>query len=240
MARGPTFAPVETVLDAEGISLQLGAKTVLENVTFSLEKGGFSYLIGRTGAGKTSLLRALYADLIPAEGKLTVVDKAITHAMGLTGKAALRRSIGIIFQDFQLLQDRSVQENLLFVLRATGWTDKTKMAARCNTVLTEVGLGNAAQKMPYQLSGGEQQRICIARALLNEPRLLLADEPTGNLDPEISFAIFELFRLINRRGTAILMATHNHEFLRKYPARILQCAGGTLNDSLLQEIRLVG
>ena len=223
---------------AENVSLQLGKRTVLANVTFSLEKGEFCYLIGRTGSGKTSLLRALYADLVPAGGVLTVGSKSVSQKIGLREKAALRRNLGIIFQDFQLLPDRSVQDNLLFVLRATGWKDKLKMAARINEVLAEVGLSNAGPKMPYQLSGGEQQRVCIARALLNEPRLLLADEPTGNLDPEISNAILDLFRLINRRGTAILMATHNHDFLRNYPARILQCADGSLKDSLRQEITL--
>lgn len=227
---------LEYVLKAEDLSLLHDDRMVLENVSFTLEKGEFCYLIGRTGSGKTTLLRSLYADLAPVKGHLTVVDKEVTKGISLGEMAALRRSIGIIFQDFQLLPDRSVNDNLLFVLRATGWTDRAKIAGRISQVLTEVGLSNAGPKMPYQLSGGEQQRVCIARALLNEPRLLLADEPTGNLDPEVSFAILDLFRLINRRGTAILMATHNHDFLRQSPARILQCKDGGLKDSLKEDI----
>ena len=224
------------MLSAHNVSLSHGSRTVLENVTFSLEKGEFCYLIGRTGAGKTTLLRALYADLAPDKGTLSVVDKAVTAHNSLAEKSALRRSLGIVFQDFQLLPDRSVQDNLLFVLKATGWKDKGKMGACINEVLAEVGLTGSVNKMPYQLSGGEGQRVCIARALLNEPRLLLADEPTGNLDPEVSAAILELFRLINRRGTAVLMATHNHDFLRHSPARVLQCEDGKLKDSLLETI----
>ena len=227
---------LEYVLKADGLVLHHGDRKVVDNASFSLEKGEFCYLIGRTGSGKTTLLRSLYADLTPTQGTLNVVDMDVDGSIGLGDMAKLRRSIGIIFQDFQLLPDRSVDANLMFVLRATGWTDRAKMAARISTVLTEVGLSNSGSRMPYQLSGGEQQRVCIARALLNEPRLLLADEPTGNLDPEVSFAILELFRLINRRGTAILMATHNHEFLRQAPARILQCIDGRLKDSLKEDI----
>ena len=222
------------------MGLMLGKRLVLDDINFSLDKGEFCYLIGRTGSGKTTLLRSLYADLAPNKGTLTVVGREVTKSISLGEKAALRRNIGIIFQDFQLLPDRSVNDNLVFVLRATGWSDKGKITARINQVLTEVGLSNAGPKQPYQLSGGEQQRVCIARALLNEPRLLLADEPTGNLDPEVSYAILELFRLINRRGTAVLMATHNHEFLRKSPARILQCADGTVKDSRKEDIAFIG
>ncbi len=227
---------MEYVLKAENLVLHHGERPVLTQASFALEKGEFCYLIGRTGSGKTTLLRALYADLVPSSGTLSVVDMPVTADMGLADMATLRRKLGIVFQDFQLLPDRSVQDNLLFVLKATGWADKAKMATRMHQVLAEVGLTSVADKMPYQLSGGEQQRICIARALLNEPRLLLADEPTGSLDPEIGFAILELFRLINRRGTAVLMATHNHEFLRQSPARILQCADGALKDSQREDI----
>jgi cell division transport system ATP-binding protein len=231
---------LENVLQAENMGLKHGDRLVLENVNFTLGKGEFCYLIGRTGSGKTTLLRSLYADLIPSEGALLVTGKDVAKQISLSEKAALRRNIGIIFQDFQLLPDRSVHDNLLFVLKATGWSDKVKINTRIQQVLTEVGLSNISAKMPYQLSGGEQQRVCIARALLNEPRLLLADEPTGNLDPEVSYAILELFRLINRRGTAVLMATHNHEFLRKFPARILQCTEGTLRDSVREDIAFIG
>jgi cell division transport system ATP-binding protein len=148
----------------------------------------------------------------------------------------LRRKIGIIFQDFQLFTDRSVSENLAFVLKATGWTDALKIRERISDVLLQVGLVDALNKMPHQLSGGEQQRIVIARALLNNPSILLADEPTGNLDPDVADGIFKLFQEINKQGTAILMATHNHELLRKFPYRVLKCEKGKLLDSQLHDV----
>jgi cell division transport system ATP-binding protein len=148
----------------------------------------------------------------------------------------LRRKIGIIFQDFQLFTDRSISENLSFVLKATGWTDPLLIKERINDVLLQVGLSDALGKMPHQLSGGEQQRVVIARALLNKPSILLADEPTGNLDPDVADGIFKLFQEINKQGTAILMATHNHELLRKYPYRVLKCEKGRLLDSQVHDV----
>ncbi|ABG59785.1 cell-division ATP-binding protein [Cytophaga hutchinsonii ATCC 33406] len=196
---------------------------VLDDVTFKINKGEFVYLIGRTGCGKSSLLKTLYADLLNPTGKVTVAGFPI-EKIKRKKIPFLRRKLGIIFQDFQLLNDRSVAENLIFVMKATGWKDSAKIKIRLNDVLMRVGLTSSMNKMPYQLSGGEQQRVVIARALLNEPLILLADEPTGNLDPEVAEDILKLFFEINRNGTAVLMATHNHQFLLKYPARTLRVA----------------
>ncbi len=213
----------------EGTITQEG-RAVLENVTFALEKSEFAYLVGRTGAGKSSLLKTLYADLplLAGEGTVAGFDLASLPASKVP---YLRRRLGIVFQDFQLLSDRSVGENLLFVLNATGWRGKARKQQRVQEVLTQVGLSGVAGRMPHRLSGGEQQRVVIARALLNEPVLLLADEPTGNLDPEVADGIMELFREINHAGTAILMATHNFQLLEKYPHRVLTCREGQLLDS---------
>lgn len=204
--------------------------TVLTDITFEIEKGEFVYLIGRTGSGKSSLLKTLYADLTLRLGDATVASFGIRNIKS-SKVPYLRRKIGIVFQDFQLFSDRTVSENLNFVMKATGWTDRSKMKKRESEVLMQVGLGSVGNKMPHQLSGGEQQRVVIARALLNEPAILLADEPTGNLDPDVSDGIFKLFLEINNSGTAILMATHNHGFLKKYPARVLKCENGKLLDS---------
>jgi len=221
---------MEYVVKANDVSIYQDTNLVLSAVSFQIEKGEFVYLIGRTGTGKSSLLKTLYADLALKVGEVEVVGIPLKNIKPKS-VSELRRRIGIIFQDFQLLFDRSVSENLMFVLRATGWDDSAKMKQRVATVMAEVGLGSVGNKMPFQLSGGEQQRVAIARALLNEPLLLIADEPTGNLDPEVGFAVLELFRSINRKGTAILMATHNHAFLRDQPNRILKCEDGRLLDS---------
>ena len=221
---------MDYVVTASDVSIYQDTNLVLSDINFQIEKGEFVYLIGRTGTGKSSLLKTLYADLALQVGTIDVVGIPIKNIKPKS-VSELRRRIGIIFQDFQLLFDRSVSENLLFVLRATGWADSAKMKLRVATVMAEVGLGSIGNKMPFQLSGGEQQRVAIARALLNEPLLLIADEPTGNLDPEVGFAVLELFRSINRKGTAILMATHNHAFLRDQPNRILKCEDGRLLDS---------
>lgn len=210
---------------------------VLSKINFSIGKGEFVYLIGRTGSGKSSLLKTLYADLPLRSGEITVAGYPL-HQARSKEIPFLRRKLGIIFQDFQLFFDRSVDENLRFVLKATGWKDSAAMKKRIAEVLLKVGLGTAGSKLPWQLSGGEQQRVVVARALLNEPLVLLADEPTGNLDPEVAQGILQLFLDINRSGTAILMATHNHSFLHQFPARILKCYQGQLLDSQKEKFSL--
>jgi cell division transport system ATP-binding protein len=212
-----------------------GENPVLSEVNFSVEQHEFVFLIGRTGSGKSSLLKTLYADLPLQSGLAEVVGYSLSQ---IKNKEVpfLRRKIGIIFQDFQLFTDRSVHDNLEFVLKATGWTDPLLIKERIGDVLLQVGLLEALNKMPHQLSGGEQQRVVIARALLNNPSILLADEPTGNLDPDVADGIFKLFQDINKKGTAILMATHNHDLLRKYPYRVLKCEKGKLLDSTVDEV----
>ncbi len=211
--------------------------SVLDNLTFEIEKGEFVFLIGRTGSGKSSLLKTLYGDLPLRLGDIQVAGFNIRemkdHQVPL-----LRRKIGIIFQDFQLFADRTVGENLNFVMKATGWRDSAKMKGRLAEVLMNVGLGAVEKKMPHQLSGGEQQRVVIARALINEPLILIADEPTGNLDPEVSNGILKTFQQINRSGTAILMATHSYGLIRKFPARILKCEDKKIQDSAKENFEL--
>ena len=223
------------VLSMTQATIFQGENPVLSEVNFSVEQHEFVFLIGRTGSGKSSLLKTLYADLPLQSGLAEVVGYSLSQ---IKNKEVpfLRRKIGIIFQDFQLFTDRSVHENLAFVLKATGWTDPILIKERIGEVLVQVGLLEALTKMPHQLSGGEQQRVVIARALLNNPSILLADEPTGNLDPDVADGIFKLFQDINKKGTAILMATHNHELLRKYPYRVLKCEKGKLLDSTMDDI----
>ncbi len=204
--------------------------TILGDVNFDIEKGEFVYLVGRTGSGKSSLLKTLYADLPLRLGNITVAGFDL-RGIKNNDVPALRRKLGIIFQDFQLFNDRTVTENLMFVLKATGWSDNIKMRARISEVLMQVGLGSVEKKMPHQLSGGEQQRVVIARALLNEPQILMADEPTGNLDPEVSHGILKIFQQINNSGTAVLMATHSYGLIKKFPARVLKCEDGKVFDS---------
>jgi cell division transport system ATP-binding protein len=223
------------VLSMTQATIFQGETPVLSDVTFSVEQHEFVFLIGRTGSGKSSLLKTLYADLPLKSGLSEVVGYSLSQIKN-KDVPFLRRKIGIIFQDFQLFTDRSVQENLSFVLKATGWTDPILIKERIGEVLIQVGMLDALSKMPHQLSGGEQQRIVIARALLNSPSILLADEPTGNLDPDVADGIFKLFQDINKKGTAILMATHNHELLRKYPYRVLKCEKGRLLDSTMDDI----
>lgn len=223
------------VLSMTQATIFQGEMPVLSDVSFSVEQHEFVFLIGRTGSGKSSLLKTLYADLPLESGLAEVVGYSLSTIKN-KDVPFLRRKIGIIFQDFQLFTDRSVQENLSFVLKATGWTDPLLIKERIGDVLLQVGLVDALQKMPHQLSGGEQQRVVIARALLNNPSILLADEPTGNLDPDVADGIFKLFQDINKKGTAILMATHNHELLRKYPYRVLKCEKGKLLDSTVHDV----
>ncbi|SIO18123.1 cell division ATP-binding protein FtsE [Algoriphagus halophilus] len=225
----------DPVLQISSATIFQGIEPILSDVDFSIEPHEFVFLIGRTGSGKSSLLKTLYADLELKSGKVEIAGFDLTK-IKTKEIPYLRRKIGIVFQDFQLFNDRTVAENLIFVMKATGWKDSSKIKARMAEVLLLVGLNNAASKMPHQLSGGEQQRVVIARALLNEPSILLADEPTGNLDPDVADGIFKLFQEINKKGTAILMATHNHELLRKYPYRVLKCENGKLLDSKTHDV----
>jgi cell division transport system ATP-binding protein len=213
-------------------------KSVLHNLNFEIGKGEFVFLVGRTGSGKSSLLKTLYADLPLHNGYISVAGFSIGD-LKPNKIPMLRRKIGIIFQDFQLFPDRTVGENLNFVMRATGWHESAKMKERLAEVLMRVGLGSVEKKMPHQLSGGEQQRVVIARALINEPMILIADEPTGNLDPEVSIGIMKLFQQINKSGTAILMATHSYGLIKKFPARVLKCMDGKIHDSAKEEFELV-
>ena len=220
----------EPIVKLKDVSIFQEGTPVLKNISFEIGKGEFVYLIGRTGSGKSSLLKTLYADLLPENGEIEVAGYNL-RTIKSSKVPFLRRKVGIVFQDFQLLFDRSIAENLIFVMKATGWKDKAKIKGRLTEVLMGVGLDSAANKLPHQLSGGEQQRIVIARALINEPTIMLADEPTGNLDPEVADEILLLFQEINRNGTAVMMATHNHSFLNKYPARVLKTEQGKVLDS---------
>lgn len=219
--------PVVSVKDA---TIFQEHNAVLGDVSFEIQKGEFVYLVGRTGSGKSSLLKTLYADLPLRVGEATVAGFRIA-GIKTSEVPLLRRKLGIIFQDFQLFNDRTVGENLMFVMKATGWSDTSKMKSRLNEVLIQVGLGSVEKKVPYQLSGGEQQRIVIARALLNQPLILVADEPTGNLDPEVAQGIMKIFQQINNTGTAVLMATHSYGLIKRFPARTLKCEAGKVVDS---------
>ena len=195
---------------------------VLKNVNFELQEGEFTYLLGKVGSGKSSLLKSMYAEIPILEGEASVLDYDLTH-IKKKEIPMLRREIGIVFQDFQLLTDRSVYDNLKFVLDATGWKSDEEKDTRIEEVLKEMGMINKSYKMPHELSGGEQQRIVIARALLNHPKLILADEPTGNLDPATGDQIVQHLHRISQEGTAVIMATHNMNFVEEYPGRIIKC-----------------
>jgi cell division transport system ATP-binding protein len=198
---------------------------VLSSVNLHVDKGEFVYLIGQTGSGKSSLLKIIYGDLHIQNGDGHAVGYELKN-LRETDVPFLRRKLGIIFQDFQLLTDRSIEQNLAFVLKATGWKDKNLIDERIKDVLEKVGLRSKMKKMPHEISGGEQQRVVVARALLNDPELILADEPTGNLDPETSEEIIILLRQISQSGTAVLMATHDYHIIRTFPSRIIKCENG--------------
>lgn len=200
---------------------------VLSKVSFELQSGDFIYLIGKTGTGKSSLLKTLYGDLLLQEGVGEVVGFDLT-CLKEKEIPYLRRGIGVVFQDFQLLSDRTVNDNLSFVLRATGWDDTDKINNRVQEVLNQVGMGQKGYKMPHELSGGEQQRVSIARAILNEPELIIADEPTGNLDPETSREIMALLKGIQEKGKAVFMATHDYSLIHDFPSKMIRCAEGTI------------
>jgi cell division transport system ATP-binding protein len=218
------------VVQLKNVSVFQEKQLVLSDINLTISKGEFSYLIGKTGSGKSSLLKTLYGALPLREGESMVCGHDLKKLNRRT-IPLLRRRLGIVFQDFNLLDDRNVEKNLLFVLEATGWKDKKMMAERINTVLRDVGLTDFHAKMPNQLSGGEQQRVVIARALLNQPELIIADEPTGNLDPETSDDILTLIRnLAIHNNTAILFATHDYRILQHFPARIIRCQNGRVLD----------
>ena len=202
---------------------------VLSGLNFSISKGEFVYLLGKSGSGKSTLLKSIYADHQSFTGDLTVLGCDLATA-SRTEIAFLRRKLGIIFQDFELFSDRSVFDNLSFVLEATGWKYPSKIKKRIMEVLDLVRLEGQESKLPFQLSGGEQQRVVIARAILNNPELLIADEPTGNLDPEVAYQILNIFLEINKSGTSVLMATHHHNFLRKHPHRVILCEKQSIKD----------
>jgi cell division transport system ATP-binding protein len=220
-----------SVIKLDGVDIYQQKHLVLNNVNLQISPGEFVFLIGQTGSGKSSLLKVIYGELNIANGQgqvagfdlRKVTDKDIPF---------LRRKLGIVFQDFQLLTDRTIEENLEFVLKATGWKDKKLISTRILDVLEKVGLRSKIKKMPHELSGGEQQRVVIARALLNDPELILADEPTGNLDPDTSEDIVTLLKQISQSGTAVLMASHDYHIIRTFPSRIIKCEGGIIHQDV--------
>jgi cell division transport system ATP-binding protein len=222
--------PDNNIIYLDSVSIFQNDHLVLNQVDFKLDKGEFVYLIGHTGSGKSSLLKTLYGDLPLTKGVGNILGFDLT-SLKTKQIPLLRRKLGIVFQDFQLLTDRSVENNLLFVLKATGWKDKAAIGERIAAVLEKVGMATKSHKMPFQLSGGEQQRIAIARALLNDPELILADEPTGNLDPSTSQDILALLREISESGRAVLMATHDYNLMDRFPSRTLKCIDGKVDDS---------
>lgn len=218
----------QSVIELNNVGVSFNGTSVLNEVNFSLDVGEFCYVIGKTGAGKSSFLKLLYRDLVPNSGMVRVADYEVSS---LPDKQVpfLRRRLGVIFQDFQLLPDRNVYENVAFALRVTGQKNRY-IKQRVLEVLGLVGLSHKRKAMPDDLSGGEQQRVVIARALANEPRILLADEPTGNLDPDVSASIMELLKTINNRGMSVLMVTHDYEIVRRFPFRTVQIKDGKLED----------
>ncbi len=220
-----------SVVKLQGVDVYQQKHLVLSNVNLHIDKGEFVFLIGQTGSGKSSLLKILYGDLHITNGE--------GHAAGFDLKKLsdkdvpfLRRKLGIVFQDFQLLTDRSIEQNLQFVMKATGWKDKKLIDERILDVLEKVGLRSKVKKMPHELSGGEQQRVVIARALLNDPELILADEPTGNLDPDTSEEIVTLLKQISMSGTSVLMASHDYHIMRTFPSRIIKCEDGKVHEDV--------
>ena len=213
-----------TVLELNNAAIYQRESLILSEVDVHINKGDFVYLIGKTGTGKSSFMKTLYGDLPLTEGEGTIVDFNL-RTLKEKDIPFLRRKLGVVFQDFKLLTDRNIKDNLLFVLKATGWKDQKAMDLKIDEVLDKVGMKSKGFKFPYQLSGGEQQRVAIARALLNDPELILADEPTGNLDPQTSVEVMEVLQDISKNGKTILMATHDYALLLKYPSKTLKCDG---------------
>jgi len=213
----------DTIARYKDVEIERAGKIVLKGVDFTIEKGSFNYLVGKVGSGKSSLMKSMYGEIPVLSGDATVLGYDLT-SVRKKQIPYLRRKIGIVFQDFQLLQDRSAASNLMFVLRATGCRNREEAADRIEEVLKEVGMENKDYKMPHELSGGEQQRIVIARALLNKPELILADEPTGNLDPQTGYHIVKLLHSLAGEGHAVVMATHNLQLVEDFPAPVMRCA----------------
>ncbi|MDR2121286.1 MAG: ATP-binding cassette domain-containing protein [Tannerella sp.] len=219
----------DTLLQMDGVELSLDENIILYDASLTLRHGEFVYVIGKVGSGKSSLLKSLYCEIPIRKGAATVLGYNL-RKIRKRDIPGLRRKLGIVFQDFQLLIDRTVNKNLEFVLRATGWKKKEDIRKRIDEVLVQVGIPNKGYKMPHELSGGEQQRVAIARALLNDPKLILADEPTGNLDPETGEQIVRLLHNICRDGKTVIMSTHNYALVERFPARIIKCEQGILKN----------
>jgi cell division transport system ATP-binding protein len=220
----------QPILFLRNVTIYQEEKVILSNINLEVNQGEFIYLIGKTGSGKSSFMKTLYADLPLTEGQSNIVNFDLA-TLKEDDIPFLRRKLGIVFQDFKLLPDRTVNENMIFVLKATGWIDLNEMQNKIDEVLYKVDMKSFASKMPHQLSGGEQQRVAIARALLNDPELILADEPTGNLDPQTSIEVMEVLRKINASGKTVIMATHDYALLMKYPSKTLKC-----EDSAIFEV----
>ncbi len=225
----------DSVLSLKDVTIYQEGRIILDEVNLEIKHGEFLYIIGKTGSGKSSFMKTLYGDLLLTKGEGKIVDYELN---GLAEKDIpfLRRKIGIVFQDFKLLSDRTVYANMLFVLKATGWENQIDMDNKIDEVLDKVGLKDFAQKMPHQLSGGEQQSVAIARALLNDPEFILADEPTGNLDPQTSAEVLEVLKKINANGKTVIMATHDYALLMKFPAKTLKCEDGKIFEVVQKTI----
>lgn len=231
-----TQQETENIIHTDHVSVILNNNLILSNISFSLKKGEMAYMIGKTGSGKSTLLKTVYGEIKPSGGEMSVAEfnmmKLKRHQI-----PQLRRRLGMVFQDFQLLNDRTITENLLFVMKATGWKNKIEMMERCDELLETVKLSGKGSSMPHQLSGGEQQRVCIARALINNPGIILADEPTGNLDPETAFDVMNVLLEMHKKGISVLMVTHNYGLIERFPAKTYQFKDGKI-DMLLSETEI--
>jgi cell division transport system ATP-binding protein len=225
---------LDNIIEFNHTSLSIKDHLVFTDINFSIAKGEFVYIIGKVGSGKTTLIKTINAEIPVNEGNVNVAGYQL-ESIRKKQVPYLRRKLGIVFQDFQLLTDRTVYANLHFVLKATGWKKKDEIETRIGEVLEKVGLGFKGYKMPHQLSGGEQQRVVIARALLNDPEIILADEPTGNLDPQTSEGIMNILTDISKNGRAVIMATHNYNLLLKFPSRILKCSDNSLMETTIND-----
>lgn len=225
----------ETILKLQDVAVFQKENLILNNITLDVKKGEFVYVIGKTGSGKSSFMKTLYADIPLKQGSGNIVDFDLKNLQE-KDIPFLRRKLGIVFQDFKLLPDRNINNNLRFVLKATGWTDTSKMDTKIEEVLSKVGMKTKGFKYPHELSGGEQQRIAIARALLNDPELILADEPTGNLDPQTSVEVMKVLQDINQNGRTIIMATHDYALILKYPHKTLKCDGSKVFEVIQKAI----